>query len=192
MSTYTTSAGRPVGDEPRARRQGERNRALLLRLGVVVLFMFGFGFALVPFYDQICRATGLRDIDRADAVKNTQVDLTREVRIELDSNIRNLPWTFRAEESVVNLHPGEVRQVLFDVANTTDRPITGQAVPSFTPPNAAKYFTKLECFCFTRQTLQPGEHRAMPVVFVVDPSMPRDMPTISLSYTFFAVEGANH
>ncbi len=168
-----------------------RNRVLLQRLGLVVLFMFGFGYALVPFYNQICRATGLRDLDRADAVKNTQVDVTRNVRVELDSNLRNLPWTFKPEQPVVSVHPGEVRQILYDVTNTTDRPITGQAVPSYSPQDAARYFTKLECFCFTRQTLAPGERRQMPVVFVLDPGMPKDMATVSLSYTFFAVEGAN-
>ena len=168
-----------------------RNRGLLQRLGLVVLFMFGFGYALVPFYNQICRATGLRDLDRADGVKNTQVDTTRNVRVELDSNLRNLPWTFKAEQPVVSVHPGEVRQILFDVTNTTDHPITGQAVPSYSPQDAARYFKKLECFCFTRQTLAPGERRQMPVVFVLDPDLPKDMATVSLSYTFFAVEGAN-
>ena len=107
---------------PAASRITSRNRRLLTRLGVVALFMFGFGYALVPFYDQICRATGLRDIDRADAVKNTQVDMTRSVRVELDSNISKLPWIFKPEQTVVNVHPGEVRQILYDVVNTTDHP----------------------------------------------------------------------
>ena len=113
------------------------------------------------------------------------------MRVELDSNIANLPWTFKPEQSVVTVHPGEVRQILYDVTNNTERPITGQAIPSYSPQNAVRYFRKLECFCFTRQTLQPGERRQMPVVFVLDPDMPKDMPTVSLSYTFFAVEGAN-
>jgi cytochrome c oxidase assembly protein subunit 11 len=181
MSAARTPASRIAG----------RNRALLTRLGVVTLFMFGFGYALVPFYDQICRATGLRDVDRADAVKNTQVDTTRSVRVELDSNLSKLPWTFKPEQPVVTVHPGEVRQVLYDVTNNTDRAITGQAIPSYTPQNAVRYFRKLECFCFTRQTLAPGERRQMPVVFVLDPDMPKDMATVSLSYTFFAVEGAD-
>jgi cytochrome c oxidase assembly protein subunit 11 len=92
---------------------------------------------------------------------------------------------------VVDVHPGEVRQVVFEVVNATDRPLTGQAIPSYGPPNAAQYFRKLECFCFSRQTLQPGERRQMPVVFVVDPSLPADVATITLSYTFFEVEGAD-
>jgi len=178
----------PVPAKPRWYR---RNRALFMRLGVVVVFMFGFGYALVPFYNEICRATGLRDVDRADAVKNTQVDLSRSVRVELDSNLSKLPWIFKPEQPVVSVHPGEVRQVLYDVTNTSNHAITGQAIPSYSPQNAVRYFHKLECFCFTRQTLGPGERRQMPVVFVLDPDMPKDMATVSLSYTFFAVAGAN-
>ncbi len=172
------------------KEQRRVNVALFKRLAVVVVGMFGFGYALVPFYEQICEATGLRNIAQADVAKNTQVDATRSVRIEFDSNLRNLPWTFKPLEPVVNVHPGEVRQVVYEVVNTTGRAITGQAIPSYSPQNAVKYFQKLECFCFARQTLQPGETRKMPVVFVVDPAIPVDLPTITLSYTFFEVEGA--
>ena len=167
------------------------NRVLLRKLGLVVLAMFGFGYALVPFYEKICEATGLRNIDQADQVHNTQVDVTRDVRIEFDSNIRKLPWKFRALTPVVGVHPGEVRQVMFEVVNTTDHVLTGQAIPSYGPQNAAQYFRKLECFCFAKQTLQPGERREMPVVFVVDTALPKDIATITLSYTFFEVEGAD-
>jgi len=165
------------------------NKALFVKLCVVVVAMFGFGYALVPFYEKICEVTGLRNIARADEPANTQVDASRAVRIELDSNVRKLPWTFRPLEVVVAVHPGEVRQVVYEIANTTDRPLTGQAIPSYGPQQAAQYFRKLECFCFSKQTLQPGERRQMPVVFVVDPSLPTDIATITLSYTFFEVEG---
>jgi cytochrome c oxidase assembly protein subunit 11 len=167
------------------------NRKLFTKLSVIVVAMFGFGYALVPFYEKICEATGLRNIAQADPVKNTQVDESREVRIEFDSNIRKLPWTFRALSPVVNVHPGQLTQVVFEIANTTDRSVTGQAIPSYGPPNAAEYFRKLECFCFAKQTLQPGERRQMPVVFVVDSALPKDVATITLSYTFFEVEGAD-
>ena len=169
--------------------QRAANAALLKRLGVVVLAMFGFGFALVPFYEKICEVTGLRDIARADEVANTQVDAARTVRIEFDSNVRKLAWTFRPLQPVVDVHPGEVRQELFEVVNTTDRAVTGQAIPSYGPPHAAQYFRKLDCFCFAKQTLQPGERRQMPVVFVVDSALPKEVATITLSYTFFEVEG---
>ena len=165
------------------------NRSLLIKLGVIVLAMFAFGFALVPFYEKICEATGLRDIDQADAVKNTQIDVGRTVRIELDSNVRKLPWQFRPLETVIGVHPGEMRQVMFEVVNTTNHALSGQAIPSYGPREAAQYFIKLDCFCFARQTLQAGERRQMPVVFVVDPALPNDIATITLSYTFFEVEG---
>jgi cytochrome c oxidase assembly protein subunit 11 len=165
------------------------NRALLGKLGVVVLAMFAFGYALVPFYEKICEVTGLRNIARADEVRNTQVDAARSVRIEFDSNVRKLEWRFRPLEPVVGVHPGEVRQVVFEVQNKTDRPLTGQAIPSYGPANASRYFKKLDCFCFAKQTLAPGESRQMPVVFVIDPALPADINTITLSYTFFEVEG---
>src|SRR5512147_2398052 len=110
--------------------QRQDNRALLVKLGVVVVGMFAFGYALVPFYEKICEVTGLRNIAQADVVANTQVVTGRLVRIELDSNLHNMPWTFRPLETIVNVHPGEVRQVVYEVRNTTDRAITGQAVPS--------------------------------------------------------------
>jgi cytochrome c oxidase assembly protein subunit 11 len=178
----TRSAAPPAG-------HGAGNRTLLAKLAVVVVVMFAFGYALVPFYDQICRVTGLRDIDRADEVANTQVDVTRSVRIELDSNVRRLPWEFRPLETVVGVHPGELRQVVYEIANTTDRDITGQAVPSYGPAEAGRYFRKLDCFCFTKQTLKAGERRQMPVVFIADPALPKDITAIALSYTFFEVEG---
>jgi len=165
------------------------NRVLLMKLGVVVVAMFGFGYALVPFYEKICEVTGLRDIDKADAVVNTQVDMTRFVRIEFDTNLHDMPWKFRALEATTDIHPGAVTQVVFEVVNTSDQPVTGQAIPSYGPRNAAQYFRKLDCFCFSKQTLAAGEKRDMPVVFVVDPKLPKDLSTITLSYTFFEVEG---
>jgi cytochrome c oxidase assembly protein subunit 11 len=165
------------------------NRALLARLAVVVVGMFAFGYALVPFYEKICAVTGLRNIAQADTAVNVQVDTTRNIRVEFDTNVRNLPWRFTPREAVIAVHPGEVTQAVFDVVNTENRPITGQAIPSYGPQYAAQYFRKLDCFCFAKQTLQPGESRAMPVVFVIDPAAPRELTTISLSYTFFEVEG---
>ena len=166
------------------------NRALVRRLVVVVIGMFGFGFLLVPFYEKICEVTGIRDLARADDVTNTQVDTSRRVRLEFDANTRNLAWEFRPRERAIDVHPGELRQVIYDVVNTTDRPVTGQAIPSYAPAVAGRHFKKLDCFCFTTQTLAPGERREMPVVLVVDPALPADVPVVTLSYTFFEVEGA--
>jgi cytochrome c oxidase assembly protein subunit 11 len=167
------------------------NRLLLKKLLVVSVLMFGFGFALVPFYEKICAVAGLRDVlgSEAAVVHNTQVDTTRSVSIEFDANTQRLAWTFKPLEPYVSVNPGAVTQVVYEIRNTLDRPVTGQAVPSYGPANAAQYFKKLECFCFRQQTLQAGEVRRMPVVFVVDPALPKDINTITLSYTFFEVAG---
>ncbi|MEK7437320.1 MAG: cytochrome c oxidase assembly protein [Pseudomonadota bacterium] len=171
------------------------NRRMLRKLLVVALGMFGFGFALVPLYEKVCEVAGLRNVwqpgqAEASAV-NSQVDLTRTVTIEFDSNTRMLPWTFKPMASSVEIHPGELTQMVYEVRNTQNEPVTGQAVPSYGPRLAAQYFRKLDCFCFTQQTLAAGEVRQMPVVFVIDPDLPKDVNTITLSYTFFRVDGAN-
>jgi cytochrome c oxidase assembly protein subunit 11 len=167
------------------------NRRLMKKLLVVAAIMFGFGFALVPFYEKICEVTGIRNVFQPDAVAaNTQIDATRLVSVEFDANTQRLPWTFKPLQSSVTVHPGEVMQVVYEVRNTLDRPVTGQAVPSYGPQQAALYFRKLECFCFQQQTLGPGEVRKMPVVFVIDPKLPPELNTVTLSYTFFEVNGA--
>ena len=165
------------------------NRRLSLRLGVVALGMFAFGYALVPFYNQICAALGVNQLDRKDEVVNTQVDRSRTVTIELDSNAHNLPWRFKPLVSHVTVHPGELKTVEYEVVNVRQVPVTGQAVPSYGPQYAGEYFKKIECFCFTQQTLAGGESRRMPVTFVVDPKLPKDVTSIALSYTFFEVAG---
>jgi len=165
------------------------NRVLLGKLALVVIMMFGFGYALVPFYEQICKATGLRDIAVADTVANTQVDASRTVRVELDANLNKLPWRFRPLTPVISVHPGELTQVVYEVENTSERPMTGQAVPSYGPQLAGEYFKQLECFCFSKQSFGPHEKRQMPVVFVIYSRLPADITTITLSYTFFEVEG---
>ena len=167
----------------------EQNRKLSMRLAVVAIGMFGFGFALVPFYQQICAALGINSLGKPAAVRNSQVDAARTVTIELDSNTHNLPWRFRPLVRHVDVHPGAVTTIEYEVVNVRDAPVTGQAVPSYGPKIAAEYFQKLECFCFTQQTLGPGETRRMPVTFIVDPKLPKDVSTISVSYTFFEVEG---
>ena len=177
-----------MSDAP-GRSPRRSNRALLARLAIVAVVMFGFGYAMIPFYEQICKATGLRDIAAADTVTNTQVDAERTVRIELDANVSKLPWRFRPLTPIVVTHPGEVMQVVYEVENSTDRPMTGQAVPSYGPQRAGNFFKQLECFCFTKQSFEPHEKRQMPVVFVIDPKLPKDVATITLSYTFFEVEG---
>jgi cytochrome c oxidase assembly protein subunit 11 len=165
------------------------NRRLSRRLAIVAIGMFGFAFALVPFYNQICAALGINSLAQPDAVSNTQIDTSRTVTIELDSNAHNLPWRFRPLVAEVKVHPGELTTVEYEIVNVREAAVTGQAVPSYGPQHAAEYFKKLECFCFTHQTLAAGETRRMPVTFVVDPKLPRDVNTIAVSYTFFEVAG---
>jgi cytochrome c oxidase assembly protein subunit 11 len=169
--------------------QANENRRLLVRLGIGAVAMFGFGFALVPFYEAVCQVTGLRNILQPDTVENTQVDTSRRVVVEFDANIRHMAWTFKPLQGSVAVHPGELVTVQYEVTNTKDEPVTGQAVPSYGPQVAGNYFKKVDCFCFERQTLAAGETRTMPVVFVLDPTLPDEVHTVTLSYTFFEVDG---
>ena len=152
--------------------------------------MFGFGyFVLVPFYKVMCEWSGQNRVGEAATAVNTQVDTSRLVTVEFDTNINRLPWQFKAEKPSIQVHPGELKQVTFEVRNDKGEAVTGQAIPSYGPAYAAQFFNKLECFCFAQQTLKPNEVREMPVVFVIDPALPKDINTITLSYTFFEVDG---
>jgi len=164
---------------------------MFARLAVFALVMFGFGFALVPFYRAICEVSGLNNFIQPDtAPGNTQVDTSRWVTVEFDANTRGLPWAFKPEQRSVRVHPGELVHVMYEVRNESKNAIIGQAIPSYGPKVAAEHFRKMECFCFRKQELGPGEVRQMPVVFFVDPALPREVGTVTLSYTFFELNGA--
>ncbi len=167
----------------------KKKRTLAMLLGGVVVVMFGFGYGLVPLYNVMCRLTRQNDIGVADQIKNTQVDLSRFVTVEFDTNTHNLPWQFKSLQTSVRVHPGEMSQAIFEVTNDRNYAVSGQAIASYGPSFVAQYFKKIECFCFTRQTLGPSETRRMPVVFVVDSELPKEVNTITLSYTFFEIEG---
>ena len=166
------------------------NGTMLGKLLVVALVMFGFGYALVPIYKQICELTGVniltpKDISVKD-ISNSQIDLSREVTIEFDANTQG-PWRFRPTVSSMRVHPGEMTQVVYEVVNKQSYKMDAQAIPSYAPQQAGQYFKKMECFCFKQQTLEANEARQMPVVFYIDPKLPKDVKTITLSYTFFEV-----
>lgn len=168
------------------------NPVLLRKLWIVALGMFGFGFAMVPFYQKICEVTGINSGDAQVLAKNTQIDTSRKVTLEFDANVdANLPWRFVPVQKSIEMHPGELVQVLYEVENRTGQDITGQAIPSYGPQLAAQYVKKIECFCFTGQTLKAHEKRQMPVMLVMDPALPRDVHTVTLSYTFFVKPGTD-
>jgi cytochrome c oxidase assembly protein subunit 11 len=169
------------------------NRTTLGKLLVVAVMMFGFGYALVPVYRQICEVLGINVLTQKDgmvaAPANTQVDRSRTIVIELDGNAQG-PWRFRPTQRSIEVHPGELTTVMYEVVNTQARVVKAQAIPSYAPQSATPHFKKVECFCFQEQTLKANEARQMPVVFFIDPKLPREVKSITLSYTFFEVDGA--
>ncbi len=173
------------------------NLDMVGKLVVVTALMFGFGYAMVPMYKHICEALGINVLSLteqqtpgalASRKANTQVDLTRTVSVEFDANARG-PWDFKPDARTMRVHPGEVITVVYEFRNRQGRIMTAQAIPSYAPKQATAYFNKLECFCFSEHTLKPGETKRWPVVFVIDPKLPKDVATITLSYTFFEVGG---
>jgi len=187
-----------------------RHGRLIGRLLLLVGAAFVFAFALVPLYNVLCEATGFNG---KSSVKGSnrdgfavgglptvaanggtapapRVDVTRSVRVEFTGTVMpGLPWDMRPLTISLDVHPGELQQVTYLVRNTSDRSITGQAVPSLSPGQASRYFDKIECFCFTQQTLGPGEAREMPLAFIIKPEMSREISHITLSYAFFSLDG---
>jgi cytochrome c oxidase assembly protein subunit 11 len=176
------------------------NYRLMGKLLIVAAGMFAFGYMLAPIYKAICNWTGVNvlalgereaagSLNARAAPKSTQIDYSRTVMVEFDTNARG-PWKFRPEIRNVQLHPGELTTVMFEIENQQPHTVKVQAIPSYAPGQAQAYFNKLECFCFTEHTLAPGERRRWPVVFYISPKAPRDLGTVTLSYTFFEVGGA--
>ncbi|MBR7782142.1 cytochrome c oxidase assembly protein [Undibacterium luofuense] len=168
------------------------NRTMMGKLLIIAVLMFGFGYALVPVYRAICEVTGInlltpKDIS-AKELSNTQIDRSREILVEFDANTQG-PWRFRPVQSSMKVHPGEMHQIVYEVVNQQPYQMDAQAIPSYAPQQAAQYFKKMECFCFQQQTLGPKEARQMPVVFFIDPAIPKEVKTITLSYTFFDIGG---
>lgn len=167
------------------------NKKMLGKLVVLAVMMFGFGYALIPMYKHLCEVLGINVLTQdgmASRPENTQVDKTRKITIELDGNAQG-PWRFRPTTRSIDVHPGELATVMYEVVNTQARTIKAQAIPSYAPQSATPHFMKVECFCFKEQTMGPNEARQMPVVFFIDPKLPREVKTITLSYTFFEIAG---
>jgi cytochrome c oxidase assembly protein subunit 11 len=173
------------------------NVKMVGKLAVVAAGMFAFGYALVPMYKAICEFTGINVLALGDkevpgatsnAPANTQIDLSRTITVEFDANARG-PWYFKPSKSSVQVHPGELTTVMYEFQNMQSRRMAAQAIPSYAPRNAMAHFNKIECFCFNQYTLDPGEKKEWPVAFVIDQKLPKDVTTITLSYTFFEVGG---
>jgi cytochrome c oxidase assembly protein subunit 11 len=180
------------------------HRRLVIRLLLMVAAASLFAWAMVPLYNVLCEVTGFNGKTRGQGVirdgfaagglqadaPSKAVDTSRTVRVEFTGTVMpGLPWDMRPLTTQLDIHPGELQQVSFLVRNTSDRTITGQAVPSVTPGQAAQHFEKIECFCFEQQTLAPGESQEMPLAFIVKPAVDRDIAHITLSYAFFSIDG---
>lgn len=172
------------------------NVKMVGKLAVVTAGMFAFGYALIPIYQHVCEALGINILAVGEkqvpgssrAAANTQVDTSRTITVEFDANARG-PWMFKPAQSSIQVHPGQLATVMYEFQNVQDRRMAAQAIPSYAPRNATAHFNKLECFCFNQYVLEPGEKKEWPVAFVIDPRLPKDVTTITLSYTFFEVGG---
>ncbi len=163
------------------------HKVLMRKLILICIAMFAFGYALVPLYDVFCEITGIngKTSNRA-AVAAKRIDESRDITVEFLANRDvSIPWVFEPEMAHITLHPGQVTLVNFIVENPTDEAMIGRAVPSVSPGEAAKYFKKIECFCFSEQPLDAHERRAMSVQFYVDAELPAQFTTITLSYRLY-------
>lgn len=163
-------------------------------LFVVTILMFGFGYAMVPLYDAFCQITGLNGKTQrvTEGAGEASPLIDREVRILFDSNVNgDLPWRLKPSLKSLKVQPGKFYDATYTVTNMADVPVVGQAIPSVSPQIASLYFKKSECFCFVNQVLEPGETKDMLVRFEVDQDLPKDVGSLTLSYTFFRAKGDN-
>jgi cytochrome c oxidase assembly protein subunit 11 len=176
-----------------SRRGLTRDATVAAICGFVVVLMVGAAYAAVPFYNWFCRATGFNGTTQVATSAPLAAPLARKVAVRFDSNVAGgLPWKFEPEQTEIEVRIGEVTTVFYTVTNQSARTTTGQAAYNVAPLTVGSYFEKINCFCFTEQTMAPGETRQMPVVFYVDPSIVKDsendtLNTITLSYTFYPV-----
>jgi cytochrome c oxidase assembly protein subunit 11 len=179
--------------EQKARRGLGRDATVAAICGFGVVLMVGASYAAVPFYNWFCRTTGFNGTTQVATSAPSGAPLTRKIAVRFDSNVAGgLPWKFEPEQTEIEIKIGEVVTVFFTVTNQSARTTTGQAAYNVAPLTVGAYFQKINCFCFTEQTMAPGEKREMPVVFYVDPSIVNDsdndgLNTITLSYTFYPV-----
>ncbi len=172
-------------------QKGDKHIVAKLLFGAVGMFVFAL-FVMPPFYNMLCNILDINsprlNSKKPYVAEEVKVDKTRLVKVQFVTiNSANMPWEFRAKQASVEVHPGQPTQAVFYARNITDKKMTAQAVPSIVPEKAVEYFHKTECFCFTQQTLEAGKDIEMPVVFIVDQALPKEVHTITLSYTLFDV-----
>ncbi|MEW9797777.1 cytochrome c oxidase assembly protein [Alteromonas sp. CYL-A6] len=167
-----------------------QNNKLVIKLLLVVVGMFGFGFALVPLYDVFCDITGIngKTDNQAASYQAVEIDPSREITVEFITRTNSgMPWEFRAETQRVKVHPGELNTVSFYVRNPANTDIIAQAIPSVSPGQAALFLNKTECFCFNQQPLSAGDEATLPMQFYVDPQIPEDIHYFTVQYTLYDV-----
>lgn len=162
----------------------------LKRIGLISAGSFVFAFSLVPLYNAACEKVFGIKLDRgaasASEVAAIRPESVRKLVVQFDGTVNSkLPWDFKPQQLSMEVQPGKQYEAMFIARNRSAEAIVGNAAPSVAPNEAAGYFTKTECFCFTEQMLKPGEERLMPVRFIVNPSLPDEVGTITLSYTFY-------
>ena len=166
------------------------NKRVVGVLSLCVVAMFAFGYALVPLYDVFCELTGLngkgKNLSEVSQIRPLEVDKSRIVTVEFAVDVSGIPWRIDRPEKVrLQVHPGETVTVKYEAHNLVNNTTAGQAIPSVIPARAVRHFQKLECFCFVRQELGPLESRVMPVTFIVNPALPKEVKTITLSYSVY-------
>lgn len=169
------------------------NNSVAIKLIVVVIAGLGFGFAMAPLYDAVCKVIGLNgkaDTTATEISKKITVDKSRTVKIIFTGQtMPGLNWSFKTNQASMEVHPGEITLTSYKATNNSDKPIVGRAVPSVVPEIASLHFKKIECFCFSNQTLQPGEVKDMPISYYISPDLPESINTVTLSYAFYNAEG---
>jgi cytochrome c oxidase assembly protein subunit 11 len=174
-----------------------KNRRTTLILSGVVVGMFAFGFAMVPLYNLFCEVTGTQSLSQRSeigrvAIETDRIDTSRWVTVKFDTTVHpDLPWAFKAMTHKIRVHPGETYEVNFVAHNRSNEAVTGQAIPSVAPWQATPYFSKMDCFCFNKQSLQGTQKTDMPLRFQVSTDLPKDIHSLTLSYSFMRLKASD-